>query len=174
MIPIIAALASQGLSLIANAVMAKGKDYIEQKTGISLDPQMSEESLLKLKQFQLENEQELAKLQLEDDKLSAALAQSVIEYQKNEDNNVTSRWTADASTDSWLAKNIRPLSLVAVFFAYFLFAGLSAANINVTPAYVALLGQWGQLIMTAYFGGRSLEKITELVQNRKAATGDSK
>jgi len=37
MLPIVATLASQGLSLLANAVMAKGQDVIEEKLGISLD-----------------------------------------------------------------------------------------------------------------------------------------
>ena len=35
------------------------------------------------------------------------------EIYKTEQNNVTARWTADANTDSWLSKNIRPMSLVA-------------------------------------------------------------
>jgi hypothetical protein len=43
-----------------------------------------------------------------------------------------------------------------------LFAGLSAAGINVQESYVALLGQWGMLVMTAYFGGRTVEKVMEL------------
>lgn len=72
---------------------------------------------------------------------------------------VTERWQADMASDSWLSKNIRPLTLIAIFVAYFLFASLSAANINVNEAYVKLLGEWGQLIMLAYFGGRTAEKI---------------
>lgn len=74
---------------------------------------------------------------------------------------VTERWQADMASDSWLSKNIRPMTLIAIFVAYFLFAGLSAANINVNETYVKLLGEWGQLIMLAYFGGRTAEKIME-------------
>jgi len=74
---------------------------------------------------------------------------------------VTERWQADMASDSWLSKNIRPMTLIAIFVAYFLFASLSAANINVNEAYVKLLGEWGQLIMLAYFGGRTAEKIME-------------
>jgi hypothetical protein len=72
---------------------------------------------------------------------------------------VTDRWQADMASDSWLSKNIRPMTLIAIFVAYFIFAGLSAANINVNESYVKLLGEWGQLIMLAYFGGRTAEKI---------------
>ena len=78
---------------------------------------------------------------------------------KTEQNNVTERWTADASTDSWLAKNIRPMSLVAIFVGYFLFALMSAFGYDAKESYVNLLGQWGMLIMSAYFGGKTLENI---------------
>lgn len=74
---------------------------------------------------------------------------------------VSERWQADMASDSWLSKNIRPMTLIAIFVAYFLFASLSAANINVNESYVKLLGEWGQLIMLAYFGGRTAEKIME-------------
>ena len=74
---------------------------------------------------------------------------------------VSERWQADMASDSWLSKNIRPMTLIAIFVAYFIFAGLSAANINVNESYVKLLGEWGQLIMLAYFGGRTAEKIME-------------
>ena len=78
-----------------------------------------------------------------------------------EQSNLTERMKADMSSDSWLSKNIRPMTLIAIFVAYFLFASLSAANINVNESYVKLLGEWGQLIMLAYFGGRTAEKIME-------------
>jgi len=74
---------------------------------------------------------------------------------------VTERWQADMASDSWLSKNIRPMTLIAILAAYFLFAMMSAFNINVNESYVKLLGEWGQLIMLAYFGGRTAEKIME-------------
>jgi len=88
------------------------------------------------------------------------------EIYKTEQNNVTERWTADASTDSWLSKNIRPMSLVAIFAGYFLFALMSAFGYDAKESYVQLLGQWGMLIMSAYFGGKTLENIMEM-KNRK-------
>lgn len=74
---------------------------------------------------------------------------------------ISKRWEADLSSDSWLAKNVRPLSLVFVFGAYFFFAFMSMLGHETRGAYVELLGEWGMLIMTAYFGGRSLEKIMD-------------
>ena len=81
---------------------------------------------------------------------------------ETEQTNVTARWTADAATDSWLSKNIRPMSLVAIFVGYFLFALMSAFGYDAKESYVNLLGQWGMLIMSAYFGGKTLENIMEM------------
>lgn len=78
-----------------------------------------------------------------------------------EQQNVTDRWKADMASDSALSKNIRPGTLIAILAAYFLFAIMSAFNVNVNEAYVKLLGEWGQLIMLAYFGGRTVEKVME-------------
>jgi len=99
--------------------------------------------------------QKIAELELEFAKLAA-------DAMKNEDNNVSTRWSADMASDSWLSKNIRPMSLVAIFIGYFLFAMMSAFGLNANEAYVTLLGQWGMLIMGAYFGGRTVEKLAEM------------
>ena len=100
-------------------------------------------------------QQKLKELELEMTKVAADAI-------KNEDNNVSTRWNADMSSDSWLSKNIRPMSLVAIFVGYFLFAMMSAFGLNANEAYVTLLGQWGMLIMGAYFGGRTVEKLAEM------------
>jgi hypothetical protein len=99
--------------------------------------------------------QKIAELELEMTKVAA-------DAMKNEDNNISKRWDADMISDSWLSKNIRPMSLVAIFIGYFLFAMMSAFGLNANEAYVTLLGQWGMLIMGAYFGGRTVEKLAEM------------
>lgn len=85
-----------------------------------------------------------------------------LESYKTEQNNITERHKADMSSDSWLSKNIRPLTLVFILGAYFTFAMMSAFNYETRSAYVELLGQWGMLIMSFYFGGRTLEKIMDM------------
>jgi hypothetical protein len=79
-----------------------------------------------------------------------------------EQSNLTARLTADMTSDSWLSKNIRPLTLIAILTGYFVFALMSAFNMDTNSAYVELLGQWGMLIMSFYFGGRTLEKIIDM------------
>jgi hypothetical protein len=75
---------------------------------------------------------------------------------------LTKRQQADMASDSWLSKNIRPGTLVFILVVYSTFAMMSAWDIEVNNNYVELLGQWGMLIMSFYFGGRTLEKIMDM------------
>jgi hypothetical protein len=100
-----------------------------------------------------------AQAQLELQKLAQSGQLAELQADMNEQNNVSDRWKADLGSDSWLSKNIRPMTLIFILGVYTTFAGFSAFNVNVNQAYVELLGQWGMLIMSAYFGGRTLEKI---------------
>ena len=80
----------------------------------------------------------------------------------NEQDNLTKRMEADMKSDSWLSKNIRPMTLVFILLTYTAFGLMSAWDLEVNNNYVELLGQWGMLIMSFYFGGRTLEKIMDM------------
>ena len=166
MIPIIASLlgtlAENGLGLLSSAIQAKGKEVVENTLGVKIPDSPTPEDVSKLRQLQFDHEEKLlalgiekAKLELEEMKVLATAAQ-------NDADNITDRWQADMSSDSWLSKNIRPMSLIAIFLGYFLFAMMSAYGLNANESYVTLLGNWGMLIMGAYFGGRTVEKLAEM------------
>ena len=156
---ILAPLLANGLNLVANAVMAKGKDYVEKKLGVELKPDMSPEDLARVQIAQMEHEEELMRLRIEENKLD-------IEAFKAEAEAVTTRWTADMTSDSWLSKNIRPLTLIALLFGYFMFAAMSAFGYAAEESYVTLLGNWGQIVMLAYFGGRTVEKVMDMRRDK--------
>ena len=81
-----------------------------------------------------------------------------------EQENVTRRAEADMASDSWLSKNIRPMTLVFLMVAYSGFAVASIFEYETRGAYVELLGQWSMLVMSFYFGGRTMEKIADMVK----------
>ena len=89
------------------------------------------------------------------------------EMYKAEQENITDRWRSDMGSDSWLSKNIRPMALIAIFVAFFLFTMMSAFGYNAQESYVQLLGQWGQIIFLAYFGGRTVEKLADMKLGKK-------
>jgi hypothetical protein len=84
-----------------------------------------------------------------------------------EQQELTKRQQSDMLSDSWLSKNIRPMTLIAILAGYFTFAMMSAFDMDTNKAYVELLGQWGMLIMSFYFGGRTLEKIVDMRTKEK-------
>ena len=86
-----------------------------------------------------------------------------LEFYKVEQGNLTARLQADMASDSWLSKNIRPATLIFLLVAYSGFAVASIFGMETRGAYVELLGQWGMLVMSFYFGGRTMEKIADKV-----------
>lgn len=153
---------SQGLGLIGNAVMAKGREWVEQKTGVKLDQPLSAEDTLKLRQYEMDHEEELLRLKLEENKLDAEIFKIGTQLIAQEANNVTDRWQADMMSDSWLSKNIRPMTLIYILCIYTAMAFSGGFGLGIPSDYVELLGQWGMLIMSAYFGGRTIEKVMEM------------
>jgi uncharacterized membrane protein (DUF106 family) len=103
---------------------------------------------------------EQAKLKLLEMQQNGELAQ--LNADVTEQHELTERLKADMNSDSWLSKNIRPMTLVFILITYTVFGLMSAWDIEVNNNYVELLGQWGMLIMSFYFGGRTLEKIMNL------------
>jgi len=105
-------------------------------------------------------QQELLKMQQEG-KLAELNADNI------EAQELTKRQEADMASDSWLSKNIGPMTLVFILIVYSTFATMSAWDIEVNNNYVELLGQWGMLIMSFYFGGRTLEKIIDMKSKKE-------
>jgi uncharacterized membrane protein (DUF106 family) len=91
-----------------------------------------------------------------------------------EQQELTKRQQADMMSDSWLSKNIRPMTLIFILGGYFTFAMMSAFDMDTNKAYVELLGQWGMLIMSFYFGGRTLEKIMDMRAKEKVTEAEIK
>ena len=111
--------------------------------------------------------EEVAKAIAGDPAAAQKMAEMDLERFRVEQAAITSRWEADMGSDSWLSKNIRPMALIAIFVAFFLFTMMSAFGYNAQESYVQLLGQWGQIIFLAYFGGRTVEKLADMKMNKK-------
>ena len=84
----------------------------------------------------------------------------IANYETEMEKNVTSRWTADMNSDSWLSKNVRPLVLIFLVVCTMLLIFIDAGqiNFNVKDSYVDLLQLTLITVIGAYFGGRSFEK----------------
>ena len=163
MAPLVASLLSSGLSLLGNAVLEKGKDYVEKKLGIELPDEnssVSPEKLAELRQLEFDHEEALQQLAIRRAEIS-------LETERVSQTAVNERWKADMLSDSWLSKNIRPLVLIYLLGTYSVLSLLSAMGIFVTQSYVELLAQMLMLVMGAYFAGRTVEKIIDMKERGK-------
>tara|TARA_R110001599_G_scaffold46850_1_gene136725 strand:- start:18513 stop:18905 length:393 start_codon:yes stop_codon:yes gene_type:complete len=98
-----------------------------------------------------------------EEKLAADLKikELVASYEVQMEKEITSRWTADMKSDSWLSKNIRPLVLVFLVVSTVLMIFIDSGTITfvVDDEWKSLLQLVLITVIGAYFGGRSLEKV---------------
>ena len=82
-------------------------------------------------------------------------------YQMEMEKQVSSRWDADMKSDSWLSKNVRPMTLIFVLVCTMILIFIDAGAINfvVEEKWTDLLQLTLITIIGAYFGGRSVEKL---------------
>ena len=156
MLPVVATLLSNGLSLIANAVIAKGQDVVEKELGVKIDTTSS----ATLRELELKHEEFLINASVRKQEMD-------MEAEKVAQAAVSDRWKADMLSDSWLSKNIRPLVLIYLLGAYTVFSIGSGVDFQITQAYVELLAQMLMLVMGAYFAGRTIEKIVDMREKGK-------
>lgn len=89
------------------------------------------------------------------------LEQMIFDFESKMQQEVTERWRADMNSDSWLSKNIRPLTLAFLVIATVLLIFIDAGAIDfvVDANWKDLLQIVLITVIGAYFGGRSFEKI---------------
>ena len=85
----------------------------------------------------------------------------IMGYEAEMQKQVTERWGMDMKSDSWLSKNIRPLTLMFLVISTVLMIFIDAGVIafEVKSSWVDLLQLVLITVIGAYFGGRSLEKV---------------
>ena len=81
---------------------------------------------------------------------------------------VTDRWKADMNSDSWLAKNIRPLVLVYLTFVFSLlaFTDGNIGEFKIAKEYIPIFQTLLVTVYGAYFVGRTWEKAKSIIKNK--------
>lgn len=102
----------------------------------------------------------------QEEKLEAKrkIKQITLRFEAELQKEVSKRWEQDMNSDSWLSKNIRPLTLIFLVFSTVLLIFIDSEMINfkVQDQWIDLLQIILITIIGAYFGGRSYEKIKRL------------
>jgi hypothetical protein len=122
LLPIVQPLLANGLSLVANAVLAKGKKAVEERLGVELKPEMSQEDLAKVQIAAMEHEEELARLRLEEDKLDLA----ELELRLKDVGSARDREVAIATSDKapLINKIVTPVLALSILLLTFVLFGV--------------------------------------------------
>ena len=175
MIPIVGALLQNGLSLLGNAVLAKGKDWVEQKTGVKLGENLTPEQVTALKQAEMEHEEELMRLRIEENKLDLA----ELELRIKDTNPARDREVQIATSDKapLLNKIVTPvlaLSLLVMTFTLFGVVMFDATPVDASrkDVLIYILGVLSAIstqVVSYYFGSSvgSKEKSDQLREAMK-------
>ena len=106
-----------------------------------------------------------------DEKLEAErrIKELIAKHEVEMEKEISSRWSADMASDSWLAKNVRPLVLIFLVVSTVLLVFIDAGVIafEVKASWVDLLQLVLITVIGAYFGGRSLEKVKNSSNKKK-------
>ena len=128
------------MSILSTIFSGGAKDLVEGVGGVIDDLHTSKEEKL------------AARL-----KMKELISNHKVEMEKQ----ITDRWKADMQSDSWLAKNIRPMTLAFLVVSTVLMIFIDGGMINFTveTKWTDLLQIVLITVIGAYFGGRSLEKV---------------
>ena len=176
---LLAPLLAQGLSLLGNAVLVKGKDWVEQKTGVNLNQPLTAEDATKLRQFEMDHEEDLLRIRQEDDRLSAELE---LAYLADVQDARGLQKAALAQEDLFSKRFIYYLAIfwsvaVAVYIGFITFGRIPTENVRFADTILGfLLGTIIATVMNFFYGssrgssskGQVLEEVVSKV------TGGSK
>lgn len=175
---LLAPLLAQGMSLVANAVLAKGKSWVEDKAGVKLDQPLSAEDTLKLRQFEMEHQEELLRLRQEDNRLDAELEMA---YLRDVQDARGLQKAALAQDDLFAKRFIYYLAIfwsvgAAVYIGFITFGYIPEANVRFADTILGfLLGTLIATIMNFFYGssrgstskGQVLEDVVAKVAGGK-------
>ena len=128
------------MSILGTIFSGGAKDLVEGVGGVIDDLHTSKEE-------KLEAEKKIKEL--------------ISNYEVEMEKQITDRWKSDMNSDSWLSKNVRPMTLVFLVISTMLMIFIDAGMIsfNVEDKWTDLLQLVLITVIGAYFGGRSLEKV---------------
>ena len=161
---ILTPLLGNGLNLVANAVMAKGKDFVEKKLGVELKPDMSPEDLVRVQIAQMEHEEELLKLRLEEDKLDLA----ELELRLKDTDSARDREVQISTSDKapLLNKIVTPVLALSILLLTFVLFGVvmfndtpvEASRKDILIYILGVLSAIASQIVSYYFGSSQSSK----------------
>ena len=91
------------------------------------------------------------------------LEMDIVEMQE-----ISKRWNSDMSSDSWMSKNTRPMTLIFLTVSAVILIVLDSLDIDfgVSSEWIELLKSLLITVYVAYFGSRGVEKFKYISQKK--------
>ena len=88
----------------------------------------------------------------------------LLEQDKTEMQEVTKRWESDMTSDSYLSKNTRPMTLIFLTISLVIFILLDSSELifSIDQGWIDLLKSLLITVYVAYFGSRGAEKFKSI------------
>lgn len=105
------------------------------------------------------------------DQVFNALTNDVMTHVNAQEKERTTRHQSDMQSDSWLSKNVRPLSLVYLLGLFTILAlsdSIEYFKFNVPDNYISLLENLLLAVFGFYFVSRGVEKVAQAVKTMRA------
>lgn len=160
MIPIVAALAEAGLSILGNAVLAKGKQVVEEKIGVKIpdDPkELTPNLVAELKKAEMAHEEFL---------VTAAIESKKLDYTEMESARARETKINESASASWLSKNTTSvIALIVVIGGLLILSFHSDTEVRIA------IGNIMMLVLGYYFGTsmgstKAQQSLRDLVSKR--------
>jgi len=93
----------------------------------------------------------------------------IYEQQMKEMEEISNRWKADSSSDSWLSKNVRPLVLIwciVIFTIAGILDSVEGIPFQINSLWNNTFENVMMAVVLAYFGGRTTEKATNMFKKK--------
>lgn len=149
--PILTQLASKGLDLIGSAVLAKGKDVVEQTLGVDIEESLKTEAGTEaLQMAQMTHEERLLELALEDKQLKLDYyKQDILDSANAREREIR---VMEADHAGWLNANLVPMLALMVIIG----GGFMLVYTKETDLRMAVVGMM-TMVLGYYFGKSSSE-----------------
>ena len=151
--PLLGKLTGNGLNFLADAVMVKGKQAVENILGVDLEEALkTPEQRAQLKQLEMEHEETLLKLSLEEKKVDYA-------FVEKQEQQISDRWLSDNKDGSWLAKNVRPAGFAFWTVLFGIVILIDGNLITLNQAWPPIIQNVYMMFLGSYIGARAYEKV---------------
>lgn len=149
--PLISSLIANGLGTLANALINKGQEVVEEKLGVKIEPLLAtEEGRWKLAQLEMENQEMLLEMALEDRKVDLQFYEA--EVQDRDSARKANSVIATSENSSWLNKNLVPLISIGTLSTCLYGLIWTAADTEIKFALLSII----TMILAYYYGSSSL------------------